>query len=154
MIRLFPGRARPVVLLCLLCAFVVSGACTSPPSQLSIEGPSAELSPVFLGVASVYLTVRNGGGKDALVAAHAAVPNALVELHDMQNNRMAKVERIAVPARGELKLRPGSWHLMVFNLPRAMKEGDELALTLRFERSGEQQVRMKLERAGAVQPSP
>lgn len=154
MFRLFPGRARSVVLLCLLWVVLVSGACSPPPPQISIDRPSAELSPVFLGVASVYMTVRNGGGKDELIAAHAAVTNALVELHDVQNNRMAKVERIAVPARGELKLRPGSWHLMVFNLPRAMKEGDDLVLTLRFERSGEQQVRMKLERAGTAQSSP
>ena len=111
----------------------------------------AELSPVFIGVASVYLTVQNSGGRDALVDVKASVPNTVAELHDVQNNRMVKVERIAVPARGELKLRPGTWHAMVFNLPRTMTEGDELALTLTFERSGVKEITARLERPGAGQ---
>jgi hypothetical protein len=126
-----------------------SPACSSPPPQITIEGPMAELSPVFLGVASIYVTVQNSGGKDALVAVKALVPNTVAELHDVQNSRMVKVERIAVPARGELRLGPGTLHAMVFNLPRTMTEGDELALTLTFERAGVKEITARLERPGA-----
>ena len=144
----FPSTLRSAALLLLLLPLFGGTACTSSPPQISIEGPTAELSPAFLGVVSVYFTVRNDGGRDALTGVTAGLPNALVELHDVQNNRMAKVDRIPVPGRGELKLRPGGFHLMAFNLPRSLKEGDQLALTLRFERSGERHVTARVVRAG------
>lgn len=150
--RIFAGAARFLVPLLVVIAPLGMTACSSSPPQIAIEGPSAELSPVFLGVASVYMTVRNDGGKDALVAVTTGLPNTVTELHDVQNNRMVKVDRISVPGRGELRMRPGGWHAMVFSLPRTLKEGDELALTLRFERAGEKNITARIERPGTAQP--
>ena len=152
MIRTGAGAARFFLHLCVVLAALGVAACSSPPPQISIERPTAELSPVLLGVASIYLTVRNEGGKDALVGVTAGLPNTVAELHDVQNNRMVKVERIAVPGHGEVRLRPGSWHAMIFNLPRTLKDGDELALTLRFERTGERSLTARVERPGASRP--
>jgi copper(I)-binding protein len=114
--------------------------CFSGEPKIAIEAASAELSPVFLGVGSVFMTVRNEGGRDALIAASVNIPNALVELHDVRGRRMEKVERIRIPSRGAAELKPGGMHLMIYNMPRNLQEGAEVVLTLRFERSGERQV--------------
>jgi copper(I)-binding protein len=122
--------------------------CSFGEPRVSVENPRGELSPVFLGVAAVYLTVRNDGGSDRLVNARVAVPEAIVELHDVKNNRMVKVAQIPVPSRGALQLKPGGMHIMVFNLPRDMVKGSEFGMTLLFERSGERMVTVQLEAPG------
>lgn len=129
---------------------VVPGAgCTSRPPLISIEGSRAELSPAFLGVASVYMKVRNEGGGDAILAASVNIPNAVVELHDVRNNRMTKVDRISIPAGDTVELKAGSLHIMIFNLPSTLKEGAALSLLLRFARSGERQVQVRLAPPGS-----
>jgi copper(I)-binding protein len=122
--------------------------CSSGPPQVSLEDQYATLSPVFIGVASVFFKIRNTGGKDALIRATVDAPNTVIELHDVHDNRMVRVEKIAVPARSVADLRPGGQHLMIFNLPRTVQEGSELLLTLTFERSGVKQmpVRFRMEK--------
>jgi periplasmic copper chaperone A len=114
--------------------------CSSQPPQIEIAGQYAELSPVFFGVGSVFMTIRNAGGGDAVTGITVNVPGALVELHDVKDRRMVKVEKIAVPAHGSAELKPGGLHIMVFNMPRTTREGNEIVLTLAFQRSGERKV--------------
>jgi len=127
-----------------IASFLAGAGCSSGEPKIGIETPSAELSPVFLGVCSVYLTVRNEGGRDSLVAASLNIPNALIELHDVKDRRMVKVERIRIPSGSTVELRPGGMHLMIYNMPRNMQEGAEIVLSLRFERSGVRQVPVRL----------
>ena len=125
----------------LLVVIIATGAgCTSQPPQIAIEGQYANLSPLFIGAGSVFFEVRNDGGSDAMVRATVAVPNAVVEFHDVRDSRMVRVEKIPVPSRSVVDLKPGGQHLMIFNLPKTTKEGSEIVLTLTFERSGEMQV--------------
>jgi copper(I)-binding protein len=129
---------------------VLSGSlgCSYREPKVLVQNPRGELSQVFLGVASVYLTVRNDGGSDRLVTARVAVPGAIVELHDVKHRRMEKVAHFRVPSRGTLELKPGGMHIMVFNLPRSMVKGSEFSMTLLFERSGERTVTVHLEAPG------
>ncbi len=124
----------------------MAAGCTSQPPQVTIDGQYAELSPVFYGVASVFMTIKNGGGGDAVTGISVNVPGALVELHDVKNRRMVKVEKIAVPSHGSAELKPGGLHIMVFNMPKTMRDGNEIVLTLMFARSGERQVPVRLEK--------
>lgn len=130
----------------LLVILVAGAGCTSQPPQVAIEGQYANLSPMFIGAGSVFLKVRNSGGRDALVGAAVAVPNAVIELHEVKDGRMVRVDKIVIPSRETTDLRPGSHHLMIFNMPRTVQEGSELTLTLRFERSGEKRVPVRFEK--------
>ena len=114
--------------------------CSSQPPQISLESPYAVLSPMFMGAGSVFLTIRNSGGRDELVGAAISTPNAIVELHDVRDRRMVRVERITVPSRSRTELILGGQHIMVFNMPKTVQEGSEITLTLRFERSGEKSI--------------
>jgi len=128
----------------LFLAFLAIG-CPSQPPQITIESQYAELSPALFGVGSVFMTIRNSGGGDAVTGISVNVPGAYVELHDIKNRRMVKVEKIAVPAHGTTELKPGGLHVMVFNMPKTMREGSDVVLTLVFERSGERKVPVRLE---------
>jgi copper(I)-binding protein len=121
-------------------------ACNSSgPPKIAIEGQYAELSPMLYGVASVFMTIRNDGGKDAVTGVTVDIPGAITELHDVEGRRMVKVRSIAVPSRGNEKLTPGGPHIMIFNMPRSMHTGSKAVLTLIFERAGERKVPVRFE---------
>ena len=117
--------------------------CSSSPPQITIEGPSAELSPLFIGAGSFYMTIRNAGGRDKLIGVATSLPKTVTELHDVKDNRMVRVEEIPVPARDAVELKPGSMHIMIFNMPKNIQQGSELALSLRFQRAGERIVQVR-----------
>lgn len=136
----FRARISFLLYVSLSLLLLAGTGCMPGEPRIGIERPVAELSPVFFGVASVYMIIRNEGGRDKLVAATVNIPHAVVELHDVKGHRMEKVERIAIPSRDTVELKPGSMHLMIFNMPKTLQEGAEIELSLRFERSGERKV--------------
>ncbi|MCS7170141.1 MAG: copper chaperone PCu(A)C, partial [Candidatus Kapabacteria bacterium] len=67
------------------------------------------------------------------------------ELHETVRDtagrtQMRKIERIVIPARDSVVLRPGGLHVMLYELPQALRPGDTLRLRLRFAQAGWQQV--------------
>jgi len=125
---------------------ITAAGCASPPPQITIEGQYAELSQMFIGSGSFYMTIRNAGGRDTLIGVSAALPRTVIELHDVKDHRMVRIEKIPVPARNTVELKPGGPHIMIFNMPRTVQKGSDLVLTLRFERSGEQKVPVRFEK--------
>jgi copper(I)-binding protein len=49
---------------------------------------------------------------------------------------MKRVDEIAVPAAGEVSLKPGSYHVMLIGLKQPLKIGDVVELHLRFANAG------------------
>ena len=130
-----------------LAVLIIAGTgCSSPPPQITIEGQYAELSPLFIGSGSLFMTIRNAGGRDKLIGVTASLPRTVIEFHDVRDNRMNRIEEIPVPARDTVELKPGSLHIMIYNMPKTIQKGSELALTLRFERSGERTVPFRLQK--------
>jgi periplasmic copper chaperone A len=89
-----------------------------------------------------YLTLTGAGSEDALVAA-ATDAAARVELHRTMAGMsgmagMEPVDRIKVPATGSVRLEPGSFHLMLFDLPSEM--GTTVPLRLTFASGAEVEV--------------
>jgi copper(I)-binding protein len=90
---------------------------------------------------------RNMTGAFAIVENISATPRAIVaascdvsdkvELHEMKNEggmmRMSPVSRIEVPARGKLELKPGSFHVMIFDMKKKPAAGDTITLTLTLD---------------------
>ncbi len=129
-------------------AALLLAACSPEPPKISVEEPYATLSGLFVGAGSVFMKIRNDGGRDSLMAVSANIPGAIIELHDVKNNQMVKVERFAIPSRSLVDLRPGALHIMLFNMPRTIAEGSELVLSLTFERSGRKDVPVRFVRPG------
>ena len=137
-----PLRVAPLVLAALAAA---GGAgCTRPP-QIELGAGEAHLSSMFGGACSVFLDIRNAGGRDVLVGARVDAPGAIAEVHDVRDGRMVRAERVTVPANGVLELKPGSLHIMVFKLPRDARAGTELTLRLHFEKSGEKSTSLRIQ---------
>ena len=72
-----------------------------------------------------------------LTSARVNIPGTVAELHITEEGKMRKVDKIAIPSAGILRLRPAGPHIMVFKMPRSSKKGDVIMMTLLFEKSGE-----------------
>ena len=122
-------------------------ACSGTP-HIEIEGQKAVLSPILLGTCSIFMKIENSGrGDDILLSAKTDIPGTVTEIHGVADGKMVRRERIPIPAREMVELRPGSLHIMVLRIPRDMRAGGEFFLYLRFERSGEMRVPLILAKA-------
>jgi periplasmic copper chaperone A len=130
----------------MLCALLSGGlsACTgnAPRTPLiSVQGQRAVLSPALLGVGSVFLKIANAGrADDTLLSARASIPGTVVEIHDVRDGKMVTIEKLSIPSRGTVELKPNGLHIMIFKMPRSMKPGQQFTLFLTFEKSGEKQA--------------
>ena len=94
---------------------------------------------------AAYMSLYNdSGADDVLLTVEAAVAGeriaAGVEIHLTSHAgemmTMRRLERLAVPAAGNVQLKPGGLHLMLTDLVRPIVAGEQLHLFLRFEQSG------------------
>lgn len=94
------------------------------------------------GPTGAFLAISNPGPtEDALVGARSPAA-AAVEIHETSMSAdgmmgMTPVERIGIPAGATVELAPGGLHLMLIGLAAPLAAGDEVELTLVFERAGE-----------------
>jgi len=115
-----------------------------PAIPLSGQAPTVTVRDAWVRDAAAgrtttaaFLTIANTGNTArALIRGIASVGDTL-ELHEMKRDngmmRMSPVTRIEVPARGEVALRPGGLHLMIFGLTAPLTVADTVALTLTLD---------------------
>ncbi len=96
-------------------------------------------------VSAAYFTVKNtGDAADKLISVTADV-STKVEVHETVSEggtvKMQPVKApLEVPAGGELVLKPGGYHIMIMNLGSPLAVGQQVKLTLTFEKSGKIEV--------------
>jgi copper(I)-binding protein len=96
---------------------------------------------------AIYMTINNPSQADALVEARCDVA-ATVELHmtTMESGvmKMQAQDSIALPVNGQVKLEPGGLHVMLINLRRDLKAGDQFPVTLRFQHAQEMTLQVQV----------
>lgn len=109
--------------------------------------PSSKMS-------AAYMVLNNGtADDDHLVSAESDVAKS-VELHNVRKKdgmmEMYQVKSIGIPAKGSQKLKPGSYHVMLIGLTRALKAGDEVELTLNFMHAGAITIKAPVQEGGMM----
>jgi copper(I)-binding protein len=104
-----------------------------------------------------YLTIENKGTTaDRLTGVSAEIAGK-VEVHEMAVNNGVMTMRpldkgLAIDPGKTVKLAPGGYHLMMFDLKSPLKQGDKLPITLEFEKAGKVTVSLDVEGIGAKGP--
>ncbi len=124
---------------------LIIGGCHQGPPLISIEDAQASLSPAIYGDAMATMKIVNKGGADVLTGVRVDVPGATAALHVMEGQRMVRMESLRVP-HGTLALTMATGHIMIENMPRDTKAGTPIALTLVFQKSGERQLHLTLQK--------
>jgi hypothetical protein len=100
---------------------------------------------MIIGSASVFMNISNSGDiEDVLTGARVDIPDTVAEIHDTKDGKMVKVEKVSIPSKDIVELKPGGLHIMMFHMPEDIKEGFEFKMHLLFERSGEREIKVKL----------
>ena len=98
---------------------------------------------------AAYVTITNrGSGDDRLTGVSAPSP-VTATLHETSTtggiSSMRPLENgVEIEAGKSVALTPGGAHIMISGLTAALRPGDALKLTLRFERSGDKAVDFKV----------
>lgn len=107
-------------------------ACASGEKNLAVRSvfvvPGAGMAP-----GAVYATVDNPGAADTLTSVELD-DGSRVMLHD---TAMQTVERLPIPAKGQLRLKPGGIHGMVAHVPSSATPGDSVRVTFFFSAAGQ-----------------
>ncbi|MEU6205783.1 copper chaperone PCu(A)C [Micromonospora musae] len=111
-----------------------STSADAPAGVLGIRDPWVKAADT--GMTAAFGTLVNDGESDVTITT-AATDVSPMELHEMtmKDGKMvmqAKQGGIVVKAHGSTTLEPGGDHLMLMDLKRPVKAGDELTFTLTF----------------------
>ena len=105
--------------------------------QLEAGDPWIRAAPPTAGVMAGYVSLSNPGTDAVAVTAASSPAFGAIELHEMAMDgdvmRMRPVQRIEVPAGGEVKLAPGGLHLMLFRPVAPLAVGDSATLSLTLD---------------------
>jgi hypothetical protein len=108
-------------------------------------------------IGSGYLTIENkGAAADRLIGGSADAAGK-VEVHEMAMKNGVMTMRsldngLAIDPGKTVKLAPGGYHLMIFDLKSPLKQGDKLPVTLEFEKAGKVTVSLDVQGIGAQGP--
>ena len=116
--------------------------------EISSARINAPLPGQTTGVA--FLRLDNHGEDDRLLAVSSPV-SGRVEIHTHLNEdgvmKMRRVDGVDLPHGKAVELKPGSYHIMLFE--SEMQIGDEAVLTLDFEKADDLTVVAPIQQRGA-----
>lgn len=96
-----------------------------------------------------FLTLHNDSAQANKLLSASTNIAARSELHTHINDngvmRMRKVQNgLTIPAHGDLELKPGSYHIMFFDLKQPLKEGDTFPLRLKFQHGSSKTITVQV----------
>jgi periplasmic copper chaperone A len=126
---------------------------TGANPSIDVSHPWARATATKTGAA--YFTVLNkGASDDRLIAAAAPAVADKAQLHvtieDNGVTKMRPLPALEVKAGSEAVLKPGTIHLMLIGLKAPLKIGQSFPVTLTFEKAGNVEVMVSVEKAGAT----
>lgn len=97
-------------------------------------------SPMMERAGAAYMVIENSGAADDKLLSVTSDVSATIELHETKDvggkMEMAQVMEIVVPAGGQAELKPGGYHVMLFDMEQGLTVGDKVNFTLNFEKAG------------------
>ena len=126
--------------------------------NLLITKPWSRATPNGARVAGGYLTIENrGSAPDRLLSASTEFAKKL-EIHEMAIKDGVMTMRpvddgVTVEPGQAVKFAPGGYHLMFVELNAPLQQGEQVPVTLKFERAGEIKALFEVQGVGAQAPA-
>lgn len=116
--------------------------------QIAVQDAYVRLVPPGSQVTAAFMVLRNAGARDVQLIKVASSAAAKTELHNHTNDggvmKMRPVAALAIKAKGEVALQPGSYHVMLIDLKAGLKEGDVVPLNLGFDDGSSKALEVKV----------
>lgn len=128
------------LLLCALALFTIQINANAEEGDITITNEWARPILIAGRPGSAYFNIENKGDEaDKLISVTSSVsPRLEIHEHTMKDGvmKMSQVEYIEIEAGGHVELKPGGYHIMIFDTSSQYEIGDQIDLTLHFEKSG------------------
>jgi copper(I)-binding protein len=147
------------------CAVLLSAAFAAPAraeevraGDLVITQAWSRATPGGAKIAGGYLTIENkGAAADRLIGGAGDVAGK-IEVHEMSMKDGVMTMRpldkgLAIEPGKTVKLAPGGYHLMMFDLKSPLKQGEKVPVTLEFEKAGKVTLSLDVQGVGAQAPA-
>ena len=126
--------------------------------SLTLSNLWARATPPKAPAGGGFLTIANTGSADDTLIAVSTPAAEVSQLHKMEVTngimKMREVEGgIKIPAGGTVMLKPGGYHLMFIKLKHDLKKGEELPVTLTFEKAGTVETVLPIWPVGSMGPA-
>lgn len=141
---------KALALAALLSTPLVAVAHEYDSGNLHIDHPWSREMPPTAPTAAVYFVVQNqGDSADRLLRVETPAAGK-AELHEhLHQNGVMKMQQVAsveIAAKTAVAFAPMGYHVMLFNLPKQLKDGERFPLTLHFEHAGAVQVEVAVQK--------
>jgi copper(I)-binding protein len=146
-----------VTLLSCWLAAAPAGAEEVRAGDLVISQAWSRATPGGAKIGGGYLTIENkGSAPDRLIGGSAEIAGK-VELHEMATSngvmKMRPLDKgLAIDPGKTVRLAPGGSHLMLFDLKSPLKQGEQVPVTLEFEKAGKLKLSLDVQGVGAQAP--
>ncbi len=104
---------------------------------VTVDDPWVREGPPTARVNAGYMVIRNPSDQTKSIVSAGSPAFRSVEIHRTVTEqgvaRMVKQERLQIPARGQIALEPGSYHLMLLRAQQPLREGDTVEIVLYLE---------------------
>ena len=127
--------------------------------NLAITQAWSRATPGSAQVAGGYLTIENKGSQpDRLLSASTNAAKK-IEIHEMALDKGIMTMRpidggLFIEAGKTVKFEPGGRHLMLIGLAAPLAEGEQVSVSLAFERAGQVSVPFAVQGVGGRAPDP
>jgi periplasmic copper chaperone A len=159
------GTIMPHLLQFFASAFLVLTLLAAPAraqevraGDLVITQAWSRATPGGAKIGSGYLTIENrGSAADRLIGGTGDVTDH-IEVHEMTTSNGVMTMRaldqgLAIGPGQTVRLAPGGYHLMMFDLKSPLKQGDKVPVTLEFEKAGKVKLAFDVLGVGAQGPA-
>lgn len=107
-------------------------------AELTVIDAYARATPPGVVNSAAYLTINNNSANKRVLVRVTSSRAAQVMLHQNQPQgdmmRMRSVSRLEIAAHSQFQFLPGGHHLMLMGLSQPLRVGEQLDLTLEFEK--------------------
>ncbi|KZL18851.1 hypothetical protein PsAD2_02367 [Pseudovibrio axinellae] len=149
-------KTRALLVAAALVAFAGSSAFADSVEHgnLTIKDSWTRATPPNAKSGGAFVSITNNGNEDAHLVAAISDHAKRTEIHEMSVNdgvmKMRKLDDgVVIPAGETLELKPGSYHVMFMGINQPFKMGEELKVTLQFEKAGPVEVTFPIMKIGA-----
>nr|WP_145546485.1 copper chaperone PCu(A)C [Variovorax boronicumulans] len=123
---------KPILRTLIAAAFFAAGIAQA---QVTVEDAWVRATVPQQRATGAFMKLN--AAKDTRLVSATSPAAPVVEVHEMalQDNvmRMRQVPAVELPAGKAVELKPGGYHIMLMDLPKQVKAGDTVPLTLVFE---------------------
>jgi copper(I)-binding protein len=122
-------------LLALIFSLTLLSSCGKPSPSVQISDNWVRATEDGQDVGAAYMTLTSNTDT-TLTSVESSVSDS-IEIHSMTMDngvmKMRMLDELALKAGKPTELAPGGYHLMLFDLKKALKAGEEVSFTLHFK---------------------